>query len=571
MEMQSVEPSYPKWSAQVAVRTLLHFNVKDVVISPGTRDMPLILACDAEPRLNKHIVVDERCAAFTALGMATASCRPVALVCTSGSALLNYAPALAEAYYRHVPLIVLSADRPERWIDQADSQTIRQVGALSAVVKKSVTLPDCSPDDDETLRLVALRAFDAISYAIREPQGPVHLNLPFGLPLGPQYPQIPTLPIPAFLTVGKGIREHVADYSFDYDWRENRILVVCGQMLHDNSIDDTIDRIANHKNIAVIAENISNLHTTKIHCNIDAMLREMTDKETYQPDIVIVCGGALVSAALKQYLRSLTDIQLWYVGKYADMIKDTFDNLSCYIDALPQQFFSSLSSNLGDCNDSDTSNRCNTYSALWNDLSLHATAVYSDYIDAASWSELKATDFIIKRIPKTYDLHLSNGMSIRYALLSARSDFNSINCNRGVSGIEGATSTAVGAAIASKNPTILISGDMSFSYDIAALALKEIPTDFKAIVLSNRGGGIFRFISKTNNLPQREKYFCAEPKLPLRQLAEAYGFRYLEADSMSALEESWQEFLSHTDAPTILNVIVDTEVSTKVISDYFHQ
>lgn len=569
--METAEKAYPKWSAQVAVRALLHFNVRDVVISPGTRDMPLIIACDAEQELRKHVVIDERSAAFVALGMAGASRSPVALVCTSGSALLNYAPALAEAYYRHLPLIVLSADRPERWIDQADSQTIRQPGALAAVVRKSAVIPDCNPGDAEALRLASLRIFDAIACAMRVPYGPVHLNFPFGLPLGAEYPVLPKFPFPTLLKPQVNMVDYHIIRALASEWAGKKILVVCGQMAPDNDTNRIFNRLASQPDIAVIAENISNLHSDRIPMNIDAMLTEMKANDIYLPDLAIVCGGALVSAKLKGYLRSLGDVPLWYVGPYADMIKDTFDNLAIYIDSEPGRFLSDFSFRMGKYLKKTKKERSiaeRSYSERWSLLSRAAGRSHSDYAEAAPWSELKAINLILGELPGKYNLHISNGTAIRYALLSdAR--FHSVSCNRGVSGIEGSTSTAVGAAIKHPSPTLLITGDMSFSYDIGALAIKEIPRNFKIIVLSNAGGGIFRFITKTNKLLQREQYFCAEPKLPLPQLAEAYGFRYLKAASMPELKESLSELKKTDDVPVILDVIVDPDVSARTFSEYF--
>lgn len=569
--MESDKHSYNKWSAQTVVNALLHFKVKDVVVSPGTRDMPLILECDRHPELRKHVVIDERSAAFVALGIAVASRKPVALVCTSGSALLNYAPALAEAYYRHVPLIVLSADRPERWIDQADSQTIRQTGALNAVVKKSATIPDFSEVDNEEARLAALRIFDAMACATRTPQGPVHLNFPFSLPLGPEYPEIAPIHFPTIIrNTSHGIDQREIT-RLAKEWKDKKILVVCGQMMPDNDANRILSLLALQDGFAVIAESVSNLHHDRILMNADSMLREMKGHEDiYKPDLVIVCGGALVSSKLKNYLRSLCDVPLWYVSPYSDMIKDTFDNLTLYADCTPARFLSDFSFRRRQSTGSAgcKSDAAAEFSESWQRLSRHAAIKLRDYLSQAPWSELKAVDYILRKIPSKYNLHLSNGMTIRYALLSGVSSLHSISCNRGVSGIEGATSTAIGAAMKYPSPTLLISGDMSFSYDIGALAIKEIPDRFKAVVLSNRGGGIFRVISKTSSMPQREEYFCAEPKLPLSQISTAYGFRYLEADSMLSLEKALEEMIHSDDRPQLLNIIVDPEISAKTMTDY---
>lgn len=558
---------YPRPSAQAVAAVLAAYGVKDAVLSPGTRNTPLILACDAEPRIATHVVIDERSAGFVALGMAATSRRPVALVCTSGSALLNYAPALAEAYYRHVPLVVVSADRPEAWIDQADSQTIRQPQALAAVVKKCVNLPDFAADDSEGCRFAVRLCADALGCALRPPNGPVHINVPLDTPLGPCFPQIVNSGIPTVISAdnrpASGVIKRLCAENAG-----KKILVACGHMPPDMRLNKALGTLASLPNVAVLAETLANLHAAGIITNTDAILRENAATALPAPDLVIVCGGALLSSALKKYLRSLKGCAQWHVAPYSDQLQDTFRTLTTAIETEPSKFFPTFASLLAHHVRAFSSD----FAMHWRRASDAAAEADSLIINAAPWSELKAVDMTMSRLPACYNVHFSNGTAARYALATDTRHIHSVWCNRGVSGIDGTTSTAIGAAMAYSHPTLLITGDMSASYDIGALALKEIPSNFKMIVLSNSGGGIFRCINKTRELPQREHYLCAAPYLPLRQLAHTFGFRYLAAGDAEEMSHALDRLVADDSTPAILEVTVDAETSAGVFREYFkHQ
>lgn len=556
-----IDNKHPKPSAQLIIQALQFYGVEDVFISPGTRNTPLITACDKAPLLRKHIVVDERCAAFMALGMAAVTGNPIAIICTSGSAMLNYAPAIAEAYYRHIPLIIITADRPVQWIDQADSQTIRQPGALSNIVKKTSVIPEFYSDDITQLRYCARVCADAIVSAIRTPQAPVHINIPFDLPLSDSYPSINSIHFPTVINSTNCISDKDAKKAAFYAAGKD-IMIVCGQYPENASLENSLAKLARLSNIVVVAENTANLHSDDIITTFDEILH--TDKLP-KPQLVIVMGGALVSARLKSCLRSLSTVDQWHVAPYSDQLQDTFHTLSTAIESDPAIFFGTFSTHLAE------NNRLNNsiFSQTWHKTLADSRSKRNKFIDSAPWSELKAMRHIISHIPCDYNLHISNGTAIRYAQLFETKKIHGLWCNRGVSGIDGCTSTAIGAAMAYSKPTMLITGDMSAAYDISALSQKHIPANFKIILLNNAGGGIFRAISKTASLPQRDEYLCIAPKLPMKQIAEAYGFRYLNASSETELKESFKSLISDGSQPSILELHFDPETSANIFKEYF--
>lgn len=173
-------------------------------------------------------------------------------------------------------------------------------------------------------------------------------------------------------------------------------------------------------------------------------------------------------------------------------------------------------------------------------------------------------------IPSAYNLQLSNGTAVRYAQLFNNGHIHRIDCNRGVSGIDGCTSTAIGAAKAYSGPTVLVTGDMSAQYDMGALAVPDIPADFRIVVLNNGGGGIFRFIRSTSGLAELERYFVGDVRLPLASLAEAFGFGYCEVSSAEDFEAVADKFFnSKSSRPAIMNIITPGQESADTLREYF--
>lgn len=536
-------------------------GVRDIVCSPGSRNVPLLLAAAARPGLKKHFVSDERSAAFLGLGISLVSKSPVALVCTSGTAMLNYAPGIAEAYYQGIPLIVISADRPIQWIDQDDSQTLRQDGALDNYVKKSYTIPALGDDDPELLWYVDRIANDAIITANSGRKGPVHINIHLSEPLskktnfGPHPRLIDSLE--ADTLSNKEIFKELAVVL-----AESKVLLVAGFNQPDSSLQKAISDFSRFPNVAVMAETISNLHLTVGDYSIDSLLTAYPSEylDQFAPDIVISIGGALVSRKLKEYLRRNSGkTQHWSVG-YSHTVSDPFQSLSTRIAIEPSHFFRSINSYLRKL-------KLQNYKTSWESLRKKALEIKGEFIDGCGWSELKAFDFLLKNIPQNINLFLSNGTAIRYAQIISYSLPHASYCNRGVSGIDGSVSTAVGGAIAYKGQTVIIIGDLSMSYDIGALGLQNVPKNFKIIVIDNQGGGIFRFIPSTSELPEREEYLCQPPRLPLKELAKGYGWNYFEYDDERSLKDNFESFMT-SPKKSIMKIICDGTLSASVLKNY---
>lgn len=551
---------------RMMVEVIATHGVEQIMVSPGSRNTPLIIAASRSERVQCHYVVDERSAAFIALGIASITNRPVAIICTSGTALLNYAPAVAEAYYRHLPLIVISADRPQEWIDQDDSQTLRQFEALHNFVKRSYNIP---VGDNETNLWYANRMVnDAMLQATEmEFPAPVHINVQLGEPLGEieetgreSFRSISVVNPRADLTVSaaRELGRSIAS--------PQKVMIIAGFHAPDKRLNSALAKLSRMPNIVVFTESISNLHSPEFINRIDSTLSALSDKELADmaPDCVITLGGALVSRHIKQYLRKYRPSSHWHVAKTATTV-DCFKCLTTRINMDAGIFFQQLASAM-----QPHTAACD-YARQWRIINQKAIATHQAYLSHAPWSDLKAMEMISNMTPKGWNVQYSNGTAVRYGQLFADGKQHRCDCNRGVSGIDGCTSTAVGAAIAYRPQcTLLITGDMSAQYDIGAFAFSPMPPRLKIIVLNNGGGGIFRFIASTKHLPERESTICLPPaSSPWKDVCSAYGFNYYRAENEQQLREQFKMLEAGQPAAALLEVVTPPEVSAEVLTNYF--
>lgn len=554
--------STDKESCQILVQLLYEHGVRHAIVSPGSRNAPIVVALAANKYIKKEVVIDERSAGFIALGIASITNAPVAIICTSGTAVLNYAPSVAEAYYRKLPIIVISADRPIEWIDQDDSQTLRQFEALSHYVKKSYNIPAQCHDD--TSRWYVNRIInDALLTAITHRKSPVHINIQLDEPLG----NLVTRNDISVRVVGKISSNTYLSTSQLEELcskikKTPKVLIVAGFYSPNIQLDKALEKIANNSNVVVMCESISNIHSSKFICTIDRVLSIMADEDKTRlcPDLVITFGGAIVSRFIKQYLRQQQFVEHWHVG-ITDNTIDCFQSLSLRIDVEPENFFPQIA----DLSIEHTSD----YARTWYKIAKKAEQSHTEYIQKIKWSDLKAFSIIMENIPSTWNLQFSNGTSIRYAQLFSSEKFRRCDCNRGVSGIDGCTSTAIGASLVFDDVTLLITGDMSAQYDIGALAYMAIPNRFKMIVLCNGGGGIFRFINSTSHLKEVEEYFAVARDFPIKQLADGYNFSYYEANNENELNDVLSLFMQDFSKPSILAINTPPHYSADTLKKYF--
>lgn len=543
---------------------LIGHGVRRVVLCPGSRNAPLITALRRREELGSTVIVDERVAGFFALGQSLISGEPVAVVCTSGTALLNLAPATAEAYYRGVPLIVISADRPAEWIDQDDSQTMRQAGAFDRFVKKSYDV--LSYEEVGSVCWMANREInDALIVAVSGRRGPVHINIRIDSPLGrlEEYK-----PESERIIQVAGTKSELDDADLEcfsrYMDETEKVMVITGFMAPNEPLNKALAELSRRGNIVVFTETISNMRSERFVSRIDTTLSILSDEdlERMRPDLVITTGGALVSRHVKQYLRRFPPREHWHVGLSHTTV-DCFKALTARVELNPEVFFGQILKSI-------PKRVCSSdYADKWRTVQATSVSLHDDYINGCDWSEMKFFSKIFNMIPSDWNLQISNGTPIRYSQLFDCSRLGRIDSNRGVSGIDGSTSTALGASSVYDGVTLLITGDTSAQYDFSALLSGQLTPRFKMIVIDNSGGGIFRFVESTRDLPEREEIFSDPVTLPLLALTDALDIRYFEVYDEASLEENFSLFATESARAAVMVVYSNPEISSKILTNYF--
>lgn len=548
-----------------AVAALLAAHgVKRVVVSPGSRNAPLIEALDSVGSMHLTVVIDERSAAFMALGMASVTGECVALVCTSGSALLNYAPALAEAYYRQIPLVAISADRAHEWINRNDGQTILQPTAYGEFVKHRFNIDS---RDSTVYRDIVVN--DAVNLAGNYPCGPVHINIEIPDPSLPAIVPVNVSPgcKPRFIRrIGRGFdldRDDISQLA-ERLGPDTRVMVVAGCYKPDQRLNKALGRLCSFGNFIVLADAISNLHGLGIINTVDTVLSGISHDiaESLRPDIVISHGGAILSTRLKSYLRD-RPVEHWHIGG-EETSQDTFGSMSLTIDTSPECFYRQLVAAMR------RTDARSDYSKQWIWHSGRAVAVAKEYIANAPWCDMTAVSRVLALIPEQFNVQLSNGMSVRYAQLLPYGHHR-YDCNRGVSGIEGSTSTAIGASICYNGGTILITGDMSAAYDMHGLSLESIPARFKMVVVANNGGGIFNYIKGTCGYEHVNRYLAAQRDFSIGDIASSLGFKVFEAGNFAELDSAVKNMLSEEIHPALLVVKTSSVESAEIMKQFINR
>nr|WP_321413037.1 2-succinyl-5-enolpyruvyl-6-hydroxy-3-cyclohexene-1-carboxylic-acid synthase [uncultured Allomuricauda sp.] len=568
----------------VAQTLVLYFKskgVKNIVISPGSRNAPLTISFTKNSFFNCFSVVDERCAAFFAMGMAQHLQQPVAVLCSSGSAMLNFYPAVAEAYYSDIPLIVVSADRPGYRIDIGDGQTIRQENVLEKHIGYSANLKQDVSHATNTITKYGKSLLESsqneiqdynekeIARALRvafDEKYPVHINIPFEEPLYGRVEE-PTVKIqPRDIEVVPEEPTNEKWEEWASIWKSNAKKMVLVGVNQPNAIEaDVLEMLANDPNTLLFTETTSNLHHPAFFESIDSIIAPIEKSKNkeglfkkLQPELLVTFGGLIVSKKIKAFLREYKPKQHWHID--IKRANDTFYCLTEHIKITPNEFFAKVGSD-----GAEDSN----FKAFWETKKDNYEEKREAYLQEIPFSDFLAFDRIIKKIPKGYQVHLANSSTVRYAQLFALDKSLNVFCNRGTSGIDGSTSTAVGSSIYSEEPTVLLTGDLSFFYDSNALWNKYMRPDFRIVLVNNSGGGIFRILPGKEDTEEFETFFETSHHLSAKHLAEMYGFDHVTAKNEVELRAALKGFYSRSEKPKILEVATPRVLNNKILLGYF--
>ena len=554
-------------------------DIKHVVISPGSRNAPLTIGFTHHDEITPYSIVDERCAAFFALGMAQQLKKPVALVCTSGSALLNYYPAIAEAFYSDIPLVIISADRPVERIDIGDGQTIRQKNVFENHILYSANLyselvlenqasdPKLQQKQFEAQKHNEREVNLALNKAIEE-KGPVHINVPFYEPLYDTVENIEVKPLQIFPEIKERhySRNQLENYAREWN-RAKRKMVIVG-VAQPNVVEQKfLDKLATDPSVIVLTETTSNLYHSEFFTRIDTLIGPIEKDENreelfkkLQPDILLTFGGMIVSKKIKAFLRNYNPEHHWHVD--SKKAYNTFFCLNKHFETDVNSFFTGFFP-LTETPDSD-------YAGFWKGIRAKRQTRHEEYMQEIPYSDLKAMQQVVPVVPENTIIHFGNSSTIRYAQLFQWHESLKIFCNRGTSGIDGSVSTAVGAAVINKEPVLMITGDLSFFYDSNALWNDHIPSNFRIIVLNNQGGGIFRILPGNKESENFERYFETIHKMNAEPVCEQYNFEYIKAETEGQISNALERFFEDSGKPKLLEVFTPRTVNDEVLLEYFN-
>ncbi len=547
------------YRVQVLIQLLEEHVVKHVIFSPGSRNAPLVIGFNSSPFFDKKVVVDERSAGFYALGIAQQTKMPAVICSTSGSATLNYSPSIAEAYYQKIPLIVITADRPPEWIDHGEGQSIRQQNIFSNYIEKSYQLPML--DHPDALWQTGVIINEAIQTS-KTTSKPVHINFPFREPLYETVPQAEKKVRKIdYISTNKEISNDQL-ISLLNKWNKfQKKMIVCGSLHPDNELNTIISKLHQNQDVCILSESTSNIHGDHVISCIDRTLERIYRKPEFLPELVITVGNSIISKKLKTLFREFSPVEHWHVED-TNRAQDVFSSLTTFLPLEPKNFLKQLTNQI------ENNREDKAFHDLWKKEDLIASKNHADFEKSCMWSDLKAHYILQKHLKDDFLIQMGNSTSVRYIqLFDTKKNLNYFG-NRGVSGIEGSTSTAIGSASVHTKTNILITGDLSFIYDQNGLWNNHIPNNLKLFVFNNQGGGIFRIISGPKNTSFLEEYFETKHKLSLKSIAQTHHFNYHIAKNEEEAEQIIPSVLRSNEFE-IVEFFTGNVENEKILNDYF--
>ena len=544
-------------------------GVTRAVVCPGSRSAALTLALARNPHIECTVVMDERAAGFIALGMAQQLRKTVVLVCTSGSAAYNFAPAVTEAFFQHIPLLVLTADRPNEWIHQNDGQTIYQNGLYGRHVKAAYELPaDYSHPD--VVWFINRSVNEALLTTLENPPGPVHINVPIREPFYPQENEelIPSQNVRKVERYNSepSLSSEVWHALLD-EWEDTeRILVAVGQYAPGGTLSNLLVKLTEEFQIPVLGESLANLGVHESGLTRQDLILTNSDQSFLQADLLITVGQSFISKKFKEFIRQNPPRRHWHISEELHLI-DPFQTLTRQIAVSPEYFFSKLIEDLDYLHfvQHDEGGQDEAYLDTWvraeNQIKRELARFFENL---TAFTDLTAVWFLLENMKSPAQLHVANSMPVRYlTMLGVDLQEVEVYANRGTSGIDGCVSTAVGAAMISPLPIYLLVGDVAFFYDRNGLLLTNLPANLRIVLLNNSGGTIFRMIDGPAAQPELESYFETRHAYTAQRTADDSGIQYFAVETREDLQREWARF-DEAEVPSLLEIKTDPVLNTQV-------
>lgn len=545
------------------------------VISPGSRSAPLTLALARHPHIKTYVVADERSAGFIALGLAQQLRMPVIVVCTSGSAVYNLAPAVAEAYFQETPLLLLTADRPKEWIHQLDGQTIYQQDIFGKHVRYSAELPADYGHPDAAWAAERI-ANEAINQSLLAPRGPVHLNIPLREPLYPvegEAYQFPAVREIEQLTSVPALAPSTW-HRLQEEWeRADRKLIAVGQHRSDGGLRKVLAQLGDEWAVPILGDSIANLGSEGPFIGAqDVFMGNLPDAAAadLRPDLLITCGQSFLSKGFKQFLRKYKPRQHWHI-QAAGPLADPFQTVTMLIPYEPRLFFQKLFEDLDFQRMKEGDEEVDpVFRNAWLAKEQASRRFMHQFLNREeTFSEFGAVRQVLEALPGNSQLHAANSMPVRYVNLCGVGESVEVFANRGTSGIDGCLSTAVGAALASPDTLVTaLIGDVAFFYDRNALWNAHVPANLRIVLLNNHGGNIFRIIEGPSRQPELETFFETPHSFSGENTARDAGVGYQLAAGFESLPAGLDWLYAPSTSARLLEIQTDRAVNAEVFGRY---
>lgn len=537
------------------VALLKKFGIKRIVVSPGSRHNKLINSLEADGSFKLYLVVDERSAAFFALGLIQESDEPVAVTCSSGTACMNYGSAIVEAFYQRLPLLVLSSDRVPELLNQCEDQMYDQASTFIGCTKYHCELPVIDTPRDEWYcnRLIN----EALIELTHHGRGPVHINIPFAAHHGAAY-NVETLPDARKITIHQLPFKESEWQMISSRLNNKKVMIIWGQAVSPlKEVETSENAFAEKYNVAVLTDKMSNCHAKNAIINTTITMSIMKDQQipSLQPDIVISVGANYIfNNEIKAFLKK-GKAEHWQVG-LEDKVCDPFHTLTDIFEMPEAYFFNMLVDNC-------VSKSEGTYYTDWKTIADLPTVPDMQYC------ELYAITKLMSQLPANCDLQLANSQTIRMAHYIPIKESIRVNCNRGVNGIDGSMSTAVGFGADSDKPLFYITGELSFFYDMNSLSIRHLSKKTRILLINNQGGAVMYDMPRntaTNELPI---YLAAGESKVAKGWVESLGFKYLTATNKKDVDAGVNVLLDESiNSPVLLEVFTNLSEDKFCIYDY---
>ena len=541
--------------ASALVATLSKKGLSDVVISPGSRNAPLTIAFTEDSSIKTHIVIDERAAAHVALGLALETGNPAAVLCTSGTAAINHGPAIAEAFHQKTPLISITADRALSSLNKGHGQSIDQTELFTKFTLEDYSL-NGSSSDEKDIRAVIEKASNIYDRVITG--GPVHINVHLQEPLYGKAESM-DLDLPVHQS-----RNRVHNFDFQdlpeiFQTHAHRSLVIAGPRILADWTDQDFDSVAG------VSESFSGIKGHSLIASGDAFIagEKWKTNPHLTPSSIITIGNPTLSKALRNWVTGL-NIPHIHVGNSEGNGHDSFNTLEKLIDAEPLGWLTEFSKNI---------HQDKNYLEAWTLEKSRLKNIQKNFSSKVSWSDFAAYKTIFGSFQDTHKktLHFANSTSARYALLFDFKNNIRLHANRGVAGIDGCTSTAVGHALSTRERVTLVTGDVAFLYDINGLAtVQKVPDNLRIIVINNGGGGIFRWLEGPAKVGYLESHFETKPKTSIKAAASFCGVDYFCGIDSTSTQQGLID-LEKNKGTAILEIVTNPELSSDIYKEFLKE